>query len=665
MFPRPFRVASLLLCLPVCLCWLLAPAPPVRAQGPAIPESPEIAGYLYLLDPHALDRQLPALWRPLGIEGMMPNLADLLAVWTGDEKLQMATPLQPVVVVLLRDQSGEFRDVVVFPEAGSLNYLVSCARKRGKEGITEQGTSLIGTREAVAQAQRILPALKKLREATHPADFSLYLRSSLWKDRMEKILAFSCAPELSRIKLLLNLPEQKDAYLPAAVPRPTPAAKPKPAIPFGLQVLGRVFQDVETIHLALETNLKPNRLTLHISAAPGTPLARLLAQPAPNPLTEVLYLPEGGSLRGGVSLDMDALDAAIHDAVFAAGKDNPAFSQEQLGQIHEHYTRPLFLKGNGALYLNEAGMALFARSLDLSCADWLRQAVLNSDFAKPQADDLLARIDRVFPSAKPKAGARNTEVRGQAELVAVLMPRAGRKDLQRIKAMLSEPPQGRPNPEIILVLRNARAEEFTIDQFFQRTPNVPPPTQPLPPEQAILSASRVGDYLVLASRYREMKSVMGRILREDPLGSPLEAQKTFTDGAHAYADLTLPAQTPDKAAGKPAAMAPGGPGGQAPGGPGGQGAGGPGGQGAGGAGGQGAGGAGGQAPGGAGGQGAGGPGGQAPGGPGGQAPGDPGRQGAGGAGGQGAGGAAKPQARVFQLTARVTGGSMQFTAAFP
>ena len=625
MFPRPFRVASLLLCLPVCLCWLLAPAPPVRAQGPAIPESPEIAGYLYLLDPHALDRQLPALWRPLGIEGMMPNLADLLAVWTGDEKLQMATPLQPVVVVLLRDQSGEFRDVVVFPEAGSLNYLVSCARKRGKEGITEQGTSLIGTREAVAQAQRILPALKKLREATHPADFSLYLRSSLWKDRIEKILAFSCAPELSRIKLLLNLPEQKDAYLPAAVPRPTPAAKPKPAIPFGLQVLGRVFQDVETIHLALETNLKPNRLTLHISAAPGTPLARLLAQPAPNPLTEVLYLPEGGSLRGGVSLDMDALDAAIHDAVFAAGKDNPAFSQEQLGQIHEQYTRPLFLKGNGALYLNEAGMALFARSLDLSCADWLRQAVLNSDFAKPQADDLLARIDRVFPSAKPKAGARNTEVRGQAELVAVLMPRAGRKDLQRIKAMLSEPPQGRPNPEIILVLRNARAEEFTIDQFFQRTPNVPPPTQPLPPEQAILSASRVGDYLVLASRYREMKSVMGRILREDPLGSPLEAQKTFTDGAHAYADLTLPAQTPDKAAGKPAAMAPGGPGGQAPGGPGGQ----------------------------------------APGGPGGQAPGDPGRQGAGGAGGQGAGGAAKPQARVFQLTARVTGGSMQFTAAFP
>ena len=617
MFPRPFRVASLLLCLPVCLCWLLAPAPPVRAQGPAIPESPEIAGYLYLLDPHALDRQLPALWRPLGIEGMMPNLADLLAVWTGDEKLQMATPLQPVVVVLLRDQSGEFRDVVVFPEAGSLNYLVSCARKRGKEGITEQGTSLIGTREAVAQAQRILPALKKLREATHPADFSLYLRSSLWKDRIEKILAFSCAPELSRIKLLLNLPEQKDAYLPAAVPRPTPAAKPKPAIPFGLQVLGRVFQDVETIHLALETNLKPNRLTLHISAAPGTPLARLLAQPAPNPLTEVLYLPEGGSLRGGVSLDMDALDAAIHDAVFAAGKDNPAFSQEQLGQIHEHYTRPLFLKGNGALYLNEAGMALFARSLDLLCADWLRQAVLNSDFAKPQADDLLARIDRVFPSAKPKAGARNTEVRGQAELVAVLMPRAGRKDLQRIKAMLSEPPQGRPNPEIILVLRNARAEEFTIDQFFQRTPNVPPPTQPLPPEQAILSASRVGDYLVLASRYREMKSVMGRILREDPLGSPLEAQKTFTDGAHAYADLTLPAQTPDKAAGKPAAMAPGGPGGQAPGGPGGQ------------------------------------------------APGSPGGQGAGGAGGQGAGGAAKPQARVFQLTARVTGGSMQFTAAFP
>jgi hypothetical protein len=368
-----------------------------------------------------------------------------------------------------------------------------------------------------------------------------------------------------------------------------------------LQVLGRIFQDVETIHLALETNLKPNRLTLHISAAPGTPLARLLAQPAPNPLTEVLYLPEGGSLRGGVSLDMDALDAAIHDAVFAAGKDNPAFSQEQLGQIHEQYTRPLFLKGNGALYLNEAGMALFARSLGLSCADWLRQAVLNSDFAKPQADDLLARIDRVFPSAKPKAGARNTEVRGQAELVAVLMPRAGRKDLQRIKAMLSEPPQGRPNPEIILVLRNARAEEFTIDQFFQRTPNVPPPTQPLPPEQAILSASRVGDYLVLASRYREMKSVMGRILREDPLGSPLEAQKTFTDGAHAYADLTLPAQTPDKAAGKPAAMAPGGPGGQAPGSP----------------------------------------------------------------GGQAPGAAAKPQARVFQLTARVAGGSMQLTAAFP
>jgi len=639
MFPRPFRVASLL-CLPVCLCWLLAPAPPVHAQGPVIPESPEIAGYLYLLDPHALDRQLPALWRPLGIEGMMPNLADLLAVWTGDEKLQMATPLQPVVVVLLRDQSGEFRDVVVFPEAGSMNYLVSSARKRGKEGITEQGISLIGTREAVAQAQKILPALKKLREATHPADFSLYLRSSLWKDRIEKILAFSCAPELSRIKILLNLPEQKDTtYVPAAVPRPTPAAKPKPAIPFGLQVLGRVFQDVETIHLALETNLKPNRLTLHISAAPGTPLARLLAQPAPNPLTEVLYLPEGGSLRGGVSFDMDALDAAIHDAVFAAGKDNPAYSQEQLGQIHEQYTRPLFLKGNGALYLNEAGMALFTRSLDLACADWLRQAVRNSDFAKAQADDLLARIDRAFPSAKPKPGARNTEVRGQAELVAVLMPRAGRKDLQRIKAMLSDAPQGRPKPEIILVLRNARAEEFTIDQFFQRTSNVPPPTQPLPPEQAILSASRVGDYLVLASRYREMKSVMGRILRVDPLGSPLEAQKTFTDGAHAYADLTLPAQAPDKAAGKPAdkptGMAPAGPGGQGAGGPGGQGAGGPGGQGAGGAGGQGAGG--------------------------------PGGQGAGGPGGQGAGGAAaaKPQARVFQLTARVTGGSMQFTAAFP
>ena len=639
MFPRPFRMASLL-CLPVCLCWLLAPAPPVHAQGPVIPESPEIAGYLYLLDPHALDRQLPALWRPLGIEGMMPNLADLLAVWTGDEKLQMATPLQPVVVVLLRDQSGEFRDVVVFPEAGSMNYLVSSARKRGKEGITEQGISLIGTREAVAQAQKILPALKKLREATHPADFSLYLRSSLWKDRIEKILAFSCAPELSRIKILLNLPEQKDTtYVPAAVPRPTPAAKPKPAIPFGLQVLGRVFQDVETIHLALETNLKPNRLTLHISAAPGTPLARLLAQPAPNPLTEVLYLPEGGSLRGGVSFDMDALDAAIHDAVFAAGKDNPAYSQEQLGQIHEQYTRPLFLKGNGALYLNEAGMALFTRSLDLACADWLRQAVRNSDFAKAQADDLLARIDRAFPSAKPKPGARNTEVRGQAELVAVLMPRAGRKDLQRIKAMLSDAPQGRPKPEIILVLRNARAEEFTIDQFFQRTSNVPPPTQPLPPEQAILSASRVGDYLVLASRYREMKSVMGRILRVDPLGSPLEAQKTFTDGAHAYADLTLPAQAPDKAAGKPAdkptGMAPAGPGGQGAGGPGGQGAGGPGGQGAGGAGGQGAGG--------------------------------PGGQGAGGPGGQGAGGAAaaKPQARVFQLTARVTGGSMQFTAAFP
>jgi len=631
MFPRPFRMASLL-CLPVCLCWLLAPAPPVHAQGPVIPESPEIAGYLYLLDPHALDRQLPALWRPLGIEGMMPNLADLLAVWTGDEKLQMATPLQPVVVVLLRDQSGEFRDVVVFPEAGSMNYLVSSARKRGKEGITEQGISLIGTREAVAQAQKILPALKKLREATHPADFSLYLRSSLWKDRIEKILAFSCAPELSRIKILLNLPEQKDTtYVPAAVPRPTPAAKPKPAIPFGLQVLGRVFQDVETIHLALETNLKPNRLTLHISAAPGTPLARLLAQPAPNPLTEVLYLPEGGSLRGGVSFDMDALDAAIHDAVFAAGKDNPAYSQEQLGQIHEQYTRPLFLKGNGALYLNEAGMALFTRSLDLACADWLRQAVRNSDFAKAQADDLLARIDRAFPSAKPKPGARNTEVRGQAELVAVLMPRAGRKDLQRIKAMLSDAPQGRPKPEIILVLRNARAEEFTIDQFFQRTSNVPPPTQPLPPEQAILSASRVGDYLVLASRYREMKSVMGRILRVDPLGSPLEAQKTFTDGAHAYADLTLPAQAPDKAAGKPADK----PTGMAPAGPGGQGAGGPGGQGAGGAGGQGAGG--------------------------------PGGQGAGGPGGQGAGGAAaaKPQARVFQLTARVTGGSMQFTAAFP
>jgi len=647
MFPRPFRVASLL-CLPVCLCWLLAPAPPVHAQGPVIPESPEIAGYLYLLDPHALDRQLPALWRPLGIEGMMPNLADLLAVWTGDEKLQMATPLQPVVVVLLRDQSGEFRDVVVFPEAGSMNYLVSSARKRGKEGITEQGISLIGTREAVAQAQKILPALKKLREATHPADFSLYLRSSLWKDRIEKILAFSCAPELSRIKILLNLPEQKDTtYVPAAVPRPTPAAKPKPAIPFGLQVLGRVFRDVETIHLALETNLKPNRLTLHISAAPGTPLARLLAQPAPNPLTEVLYLPEGGSLRGGVSFDMDALDAAIHDAVFAAGKDNPAYSQEQLGQIHEQYTRPLFLKGNGALYLNEAGMALFTRSLDLACADWLRQAVRNSDFAKAQADDLLARIDRAFPSAKPKPGARNTEVRGQAELVAVLMPRAGRKDLQRIKAMLSDAPQGRPKPEIILVLRNARAEEFTIDQFFQRTSNVPPPTQPLPPEQAILSASRVGDYLVLASRYREMKSVMGRILRVDPLGSPLEAQKTFTDGAHAYADLTLPAQAPDKAAGKPAdkptGMAPAGPGGQGAGGPGGQGAGGPGGQGA------------------------GGPGGQGAGGPGGQGAGGPGGQGAGGPGGQGAGGAAaaKPQARVFQLTARVTGGSMQFTAAFP
>jgi hypothetical protein len=629
-----------------------------------IPESPEIAGYLYLLDPHALDRQLPALWRPLGIEGMMPNLADLLAVWTGDEKLQMATPLQPVVVVLLRDQSGEFRDVVVFPEAGSMNYLVSSARKRGKEGITEQGISLIGTREAVAQAQKILPALKKLREATHPADFSLYLRSSLWKDRIEKILAFSCAPELSRIKILLNLPEQKDTtYVPAAVPRPTPAVKPKPAIPFGLQVLGRVFRDVETIHLALETNLKPNRLTLHISAAPGTPLARLLAQPAPNPLTEVLYLPEGGSLRGGVSFDMDALDAAIHDAVFAAGKDNPAYSQEQLGQIHEQYTRPLFLKGNGALYLNEAGMALFTRSLDLACADWLRQAVRNSDFAKAQADDLLARIDRAFPSAKPKPGARNTEVRGQAELVAVLMPRAGRKDLQRIKAMLSDAPQGRPKPEIILVLRNARAEEFTIDQFFQRTSNVPPPTQPLPPEQAILSASRVGDYLVLASRYREMKSVMGRILRVDPLGSPLEAQKTFTDGAHAYADLTLPAQAPDKAAGKPADK----PTGMAPAGPGGQGAGGPGGQGAGGAGGQGAGGPGGQGAGGPGGQGAGGAGGQGAGGPGGQGAGGAGGQGAGGPGGQGAGGAAaaKPQARVFQLTARVTGGSMQFTAAFP
>jgi hypothetical protein len=610
MFPRPFRVASLL-CLPVCLCWLLAPAAPIRAQGPVIPESPEIAGYLYLLDPHALDRQLPALWRPLGIEGMMPNLADLLAVWTGDEKLRMATALQPVVVALLRDQSGEFRDVVVFPEAGSVNYLVSSARKWGKEGITEQGISLIGTREAVAQAQKILPALKKLREATHPADFSLYLRSSLWKDRIEKILAFSCAPELSRIKLLLNLPEQKDTtYVPAAVPKPTPAAKPKSAIPFGLQVLGRVFQDIETIHLALETNLKPNRLTLHISAAPGTPLARLLAQPTPNPLTEVLYLPEGGSLRGGVSFDMDALDAAIHDAVFAAGKDNPAYSPEQLGQIHEQYTRPLFLKGNGAFYLNEAGMALFTRALDLSCADWLRQAVRNSDFAKAQADDLLARIDRVFPSAKPKPGARNTEVRGQAELVAVLMPRAGRKDLQRIKAMLSEAPQGRPKPEISLVLRNARAEEFTIDQFFQRTQTAPPSTQPMPPDQAILSASRVGDYLVLASRYREMKSVMGRILRVDPLGSPLEAQKTFSDGAHAYADLTLPAQAPDKAAGKPAVMAPGGPGGQGTGGPGGQGTGGPGGQGTGGA-------------------------------------------------------AAKPQARVFRLTARVAAGSMQLTAAFP
>jgi len=620
MFPRPFRLASLL-CLPLCLCWLLAPAPSVRAQGPVIPESPEIAGYLYLLDPHALDRQLPALWRPLGIEGMMPNLADLLAVWTGDEKLQMATPLQPVVVVLLRDQSGEFRDVVVFPEAGSLNYLVSSARNRGKEGITEQGISLIGTREAVAQAQKILPALKKLREATHPADFSLYLRSSLWKDRIEKILAFSCAPELTRIKLLLNLPEQKDTtYVPAAVPRPTPAARPKPAIPFGLLVLGRVFQDVETIHLALETNLKPNRLTLHIAAAPATPLARLLAQPAPNPLTEVLYLPEGGSLRGGVSFDMDALDAAVHDAVFAAGKNNPSYSQEQLGQIHEQYTRPLFLKGNGAFYLNEAGMALFTRFLDLACADWLRQAVRNSDFAKAQADDLLARIDRAFPSAKPRAGATSTEVRGQAELVAVLMPRAGRKDLQRIKAMLSEAPQGRPNPEIILVLRNARAEEFTIDQFFQRTPNVPPPTQLLPPEQAILSASRVGDYLVLASRYREMKSVMGRILRVDPLGSPIEAQKTFADGAHAYADLKLPAQTPDKAASRPVGTAPGGPGGQ----------------------------------------GAGGAGGQAPGGPGGQAPGGPGGQGAGGGGA-----AAKPQARVFQLTARVADGSMQLTAAFP
>lgn len=602
MFPRPFRVASLL-CLPVCLCWLLAPAAPLRAQGPVIPESPEIAGYLYLLDPHALDRQLPALWRPLGIEGMIPNLADLLAVWTGDDKLRMATALQPVVVALLRDQSGEFRDVVVFPEAGSVNYLVSSARKRGKEGITEQGISLIGTREAVAQAQKILPALKKLREATHPADFSLYLRSTLWKDRIEKILAFSCAPELSRIKLLLNLPEQKDTtYVPAAVPKPTPAAKPKSAIPFGLQVLGRVFQDVETIHLALETNLKPNRLTLNISAAPGTPLARLLAQPAPNPLTEVLYLPEGGSLRGGASFDMDALDAAIHDAVFAAGKDNPAYSPEQLGQIHEQYTRPLFLKGNGAFYLNEAGMALFTRALDLACADWLRQAVRNSDFAKPQADDLLARIDRVFPSAKPKPGARNTEVRGQAELVAVLMPRAGRKDLQRIKAMLSEAPQGRPKPEISLVLRNARAEEFTIDQFYQRTQTATPSTQPMPPDQAILSASRVGDYLVLASRYREMKSVMGRILRVDPLGSPLEAQKTFSDGAHAYADLTLPAQAPDKAAGKPAVMAPGGPGGQAPGGPGGQGTG---------------------------------------------------------------GAAAKPQARVFQLTARVAAGSMQLTAAFP
>ena len=610
MFPRPFRVASLL-CLPVCLCWLLALAPTVRAQGPVIPESPEIAGYLYLLDPHALDRQLPALWRPLGIEGMIPNLADLLAVWTGDDKLRMATALQPVVVALLRDQSGEFRDVVVFPEAGSANYLLSSARKRGKEGITEQGISLIGTREAVAQARKILPALKKLREATHPADFSLYLRSSLWKDRIEKILAFSCAPELSRIKLLLNLPEQKDTtYVPAAVPKPTPAAKPKSAIPFGLQVLGRVFQDIETIHLALETNLKPNRLTLNISAAPGTPLARLLAQPAPNPLTEVLYLPEGGSLRGGASFDMDALDAAIHDAVFAAGKDNPAYSPEQLGQIHEQYTRPLFLKGNGALYLNEAGMALFTRALDLACADWLRQAVRNSDFAKPQADDLLARIDRVFPSAKPKPGARNTEVRGQAELVAVLMPRAGRKDLQRIKAMLSEAPQGRPKPEISLVLRNARAEEFTIDQFFQRTQTAPPSTQPMPPDQAILSASRVGDYLVLASRYREMKSVMGRILRVDPLGSPLEAQKTFSDGAHAYADLTLPAQAPDKAAGKPAVMAPGGPGGQGTGGPGGQGTGGPGGQGTGGA-------------------------------------------------------AAKPQARVFQLTARVAAGSMQLTAAFP
>jgi hypothetical protein len=534
------------LCLPVSvfllvLAGLLVSPAPARAQAPVVPDSPEIVGYLYLLDPHALDQRLPALWQAMGVEEMMPSLSGLLAGWAGDDKLRLATPQQAVLVVFLRGEDGAIRDVVVFPEAGSPNYLSSSAQKRDKEGVTDQGTSVIGSKEAVAQARKIMPALKKLREATHPADVSLYLRDGLWKGRMSAILAFLSAPDLGAIKPLLNLPEQQSTiYVPLAVAKSTPAAKAKAEVPFGLQVIGRVFQDVETIHLALESNLSPCRLTLSISPTSGTPLARLLNQPAPSPLTEILYLPEGGSLRAGASFDMDALDSLIHEAVLAAGQENSSYSPEQLEQIYDRYTRPLILKGNGSVYMNEGGMAVFTQCLNFSCAEWLRGAIRNSDFANYQTDDLLARVDRAFPSTKPKADGKPQPVAGVLEYITVVTPRAGRKDLQRIEAMLSEAPKDQPKPEINLVLRNARAEEFTIDQFFPKSQKAQNPNQPIPPDQAILSACRLGNYLVLTSRFEDMKSTLNRILRLDPLTAPLEAQKIFLDGALAYADLRLP-----------------------------------------------------------------------------------------------------------------------------
>lgn len=410
----------------------------------------------------------------------------------GDSKKQLLLPGQPFYFVLLQDAASNLHPLYLFPENTSKDTLAVIVQRANPDQQSEiaDGMSMVTDTEAALQLARAnLPTLKALFQSVQPADVSIVLTRPLWRNRITpllKSLAAVCAP----------------ASNPASVP---------------LLLAAALLKDVEYIHLAVDPERTPRRLSVVVQAAGNTALSSFFSQPsgADNPL--VGFVPADGGLRVSLAMDGPLSESLLRGALDTLA-DSGAVDAGTIDLWRQRAARVAVYKGNAAFSLGESAVP-FQIDQVLTSASSLA-APLVSNMLKPSTATL-APVE--IPSGTPRVR-------------IVLATPDTDKILAQCQAFLDDPdPKSKaPAPKSLLLPGNATQEKFPIHQVF--TPAPGSKATPLPPAQAILSAVPAGQYTLVATRFDDMSGFIRRSMRLDALCAPLEAQRTFVNGAQVYAD---------------------------------------------------------------------------------------------------------------------------------